>query len=291
MIELGALRAVTHLNCGSFRPIGAPQCVTHVLACRYEHGVILVDAGIGQDDSRRGRSSLGLSAQVMRPTLAAAETAHAQLRSLGISPSEVRGIVATHLDWDHANGILDFPDAAVYAASDEWDNAAHRAGIRLRARYPERTIAAIAPQVSTIDDFPARRRGDAQFDLSTVRWLDQQEQLGMIELPGHTQGHSAVVIRLPRSHPHHGRVLLHAGDAYFRHGDIVGGRVPSSTAIIERLLAQSPRAIRDNHRFLRRAESAGHLVICSHDRAQYLSLRDITDAVSTAPSQRMENPS
>ena len=259
MIVLGALRAVAHLNCGTFRPIGVPQCVTHVLACRYEHGVILVDAGIGQDDSP---SSLGLSARVMRPSFSPAEPAHAQLHSLGISPRDVRGIVATHLDWDHANGILDFPDAAVYVASAEWDNAVHRAGIQLRARYPERTITAIAPQVSRIDDIPARRTTE-HFDIATVRWLDQHEQLGMLELPGHTQGHSAVVIRLPPSHPHHGRVLIHAGDAYFRHTDIVARRVPSSTAIMERLLAQSPRAIRDNHRFLRRAESAGHLVVLS----------------------------
>src|SRR3546814_18974113 len=46
-------------------------------------------------------------------------TAVAQVRALGFDPRDVRHIIITHLDFDHAGGIEDFPAAAVHLTGRE----------------------------------------------------------------------------------------------------------------------------------------------------------------------------
>ena len=73
--------------------------------------LILVDCGLGTKDMEDGRrlglpNLLLLNAQ-SDPKLPAVR----QVQKLGFSTKDVRHIVCTHLDRDHAGGLPDFPDA------------------------------------------------------------------------------------------------------------------------------------------------------------------------------------
>jgi len=114
---------IHHLNCGSLCPRGgrlfgasggllspAPMCC-HCLLIEGDDRLILVDAGLGVEDVNEPRRLGHLFNLAMRPRLEVAETALRQVVDLGYRPSDVRHIVPTHLDLDHAGGICDFPAA------------------------------------------------------------------------------------------------------------------------------------------------------------------------------------
>lgn len=107
---------VHHLNCGTLCPhggklIGTPggwlspgKMVCHCLLVETRAGLVLVDTGMGTGDidnpAQLGRPFVALT----RPRLEHQETALAQIRVLGYSAADVRHIVVTHLDLDHAGG-------------------------------------------------------------------------------------------------------------------------------------------------------------------------------------------
>ncbi|HEY5206135.1 MAG TPA: MBL fold metallo-hydrolase, partial [Roseiarcus sp.] len=146
---------IHHLNCGSLCPRGgklfggsggplspAPMCC-HCLLIEGDDGMILVDSGLGVEDVNEPRRLGFLFNAMLRPRLDVAETALRQVADLGFRPSDVRHIVPTHLDLDHAGGIADFPDAAVHIFADELRAASHRSTIGERNRYRKVQIAAV----------------------------------------------------------------------------------------------------------------------------------------------------
>ncbi|MGA7264217.1 MAG: MBL fold metallo-hydrolase [Stellaceae bacterium] len=58
-----------------------------------------------------------------------------QIENLGFTAGDVRHIVLTHLDIDHAGGIQDFPDATVHVFGAELDAAKSQNGWLDRRRY------------------------------------------------------------------------------------------------------------------------------------------------------------
>ncbi|WP_051484150.1 MBL fold metallo-hydrolase [Rhizobium sp. CF080] len=54
------------------------------------------------------------------------DTAAWQIQSLGYPARDVRHIVLTHLDFDHAGGIADFPRARIHVLTDEYLNLERR---------------------------------------------------------------------------------------------------------------------------------------------------------------------
>jgi glyoxylase-like metal-dependent hydrolase (beta-lactamase superfamily II) len=51
------------------------------------------------------------------------ETAYMQIKELGFNPQDVRHILVTHLDLDHAGGLSDFPEAKVHIFAPEFEAA------------------------------------------------------------------------------------------------------------------------------------------------------------------------
>jgi glyoxylase-like metal-dependent hydrolase (beta-lactamase superfamily II) len=148
-------RAIHHLSCGTMCPRGGrllggeggplaqARFVCHCLLIEGADGLVLVDTGFGLDDVRRPRQ-LGLVFNaVLRPRPAAAETAIAQLRERGFDPHDVRHIITTHLDLDHAGGLPDFPDAEVHLLGRELEAALHPS-LHDRSRYVARALEARA---------------------------------------------------------------------------------------------------------------------------------------------------
>ncbi|HEY1969164.1 MAG TPA: MBL fold metallo-hydrolase, partial [Pseudonocardia sp.] len=140
---------VHHLNCGTMRPIGGTlldgrpglarrsELVCHCLLLESDAGLVLVETGIGTPSVDRPAEWLGRRFQLLTaPQRSAAQTAVGQIARLGFDPSDVRHVVLTHLDLDHAGGLIDFPAATVHVYHAELDamRGAKTAAERLRYR-------------------------------------------------------------------------------------------------------------------------------------------------------------
>ena len=161
---------------------------------------------------------------MMRPRLDVAETALRQVVDLGYRPSDVRHIVPTHLDLDHAGGICDFPDAAVHVFAAELRAASHRASLIERTRYRAVQIAAVKKWAAVEEE------GESWFGFSAVRAIPgTRDEVLLIPLPGHTRGHCGVAVRRADDW------LLHCGDAYFHHSEIEPdvGAAPKGVRLFE----------------------------------------------------------
>lgn len=203
--------AIHHLDCAPMAPALAfggrltpTRMVAHVLVVEGPHGLTLVDTGFGTEDlaSRRmGRPFIKLMGLSLDP----AHTALAQVRAMGFSPDDVRDIVVTHLDLDHAGGIGDFPSARVHVYADELAAARARMTLREKNRY-------IPGQWASARWTPRSVHGDDWMGFNSVAVIG--EDVVLVPLRGHTRGHSGVAVRRPQ-----GGWLLHAGDAYFSAGE------------------------------------------------------------------------
>jgi glyoxylase-like metal-dependent hydrolase (beta-lactamase superfamily II) len=147
--------------------------------------------------------------RLVRPRLDEAETAWAQVQARGFSPDDVRAVVLTHLDVDHAGAVPDFPRAAVHVHERELDAATARRSSGDRARY----VPTHLPGADRVVVHPDG--GEAWLGMEGVRPLfDDEPDLLLVPLPGHTVGHCGVAVRVGE------RWLLHGGDAWFFHGQI-----------------------------------------------------------------------
>jgi glyoxylase-like metal-dependent hydrolase (beta-lactamase superfamily II) len=99
--------------------VASARIVCHVLLIEGSDGLVLVDTGFGSDDVRDPRRVSRPFAAAMRPRLELGETAVSQVRERGLRPDDVRHIVLTHLDVDHAGGLSDFPQARVHVWARE----------------------------------------------------------------------------------------------------------------------------------------------------------------------------
>ncbi|GII04869.1 MBL fold metallo-hydrolase [Planobispora takensis] len=194
---------VHHLNCGTMLPPASPRMVAHCLLIETGGDLVLVDTGfaVGEDRLARGFT------RMVRPTLDPAEAALNRIRELGLDPGDVRHIVLTHLDPDHAGGLRDFPRARVHLHAAELAAAVHPVTAGERRRYLPAQWAH-HPDWMTYDD-----AGEELFGLR-ARPLEGVDGLALVPLAGHTRGHSGVAVDTGAGW------LLHAGDAYYFHGEI-----------------------------------------------------------------------
>jgi len=266
-----SIRKVHHLNCGTMCPVGAfllgqrglgrGRLVAHCLLLETERdGLVLIDTGFGTRDTER-RTPLPRSFRAMvAPRLDATETALAQIEALGLAPGEVRHVVVTHLDLDHAGGLSDFPDARVHLHAREHAAAMARARPIERQRYvPTHWSHGPRWEVYTED-------GDTWRGLPAItrlRGLDAD--VGLLPMHGHTRGHSAVIARAGD------RWLVHAGDAYVHRGSMTpSGSIPIALAAFERYTQIDPAARRASVAALRqlREHYTDLDMFCAHDPAE-----------------------
>ncbi|QNS02783.1 MBL fold metallo-hydrolase [Streptomyces xanthii] len=278
---------IHHLNCGTMRPFGrrlvngtgspfgAGEMVCHCLLIETEQGLVLVDSGVGLDDVARPSESLGRGFRVVaRPVLDPDETAVRQVAALGYDIEDVRHIVLTHLDLDHAGGLRDFPRAKVHVLRTELD-AALSAGTRAeRIRYPA-AQRAHGPDWETYEAV-----GESWFGFDAVRGLiGLPPEILLVPLAGHTRGHTGVAVDSGDGW------LLHAGDAYFFHGE-VDPADPRSTAglrLFQSLVETegSPR-LHNQQRLLELARTSGDeiRIFSAHDPVELRRHQSATPSVA-----------
>jgi hypothetical protein len=122
------------------------------------------------------------------PRLDPSETAVQQVKALGYSPSDVRHLLLTHLDRDHAGGVPDFPQARVHVHRKEYEMAVLQRIPAPKGRY-------ITEQWKHGPDWVFYDEGGEDwFGFKGVRALgDRAPDILMIPLPGHTLGHCGII--------------------------------------------------------------------------------------------------
>jgi len=226
---------VHHLNCATMCPLGGfllgrsgmrGRLVAHCLVIETERdGLVLVDTGLGTRDVDGHTELPRAFRRLVGPTLDPAEPAVAQLVGLGYRAEDVRHIVVTHLDVDHAGGIGDFPHAKIHVHAREHAAAMARATLGERERYvPAQWAHGPSWEVYSED-------GDTWRGLPAItRLRGVDAEIGLIPLHGHSRGHSGVLV-------HAGdRWLIHAGDAYFHRNALAGTGTPLGFALFERVV-------------------------------------------------------
>jgi glyoxylase-like metal-dependent hydrolase (beta-lactamase superfamily II) len=169
-------------------------------------GLILVDTGLGlryiANPKLLGRKNFF----VIHAPLDPAETAARQIVQLGFAIEDVRHIVLTHLDLDHAGGLPDFPNAQVHVLVQEYEAALHPPTSAERGRY-------IADQWKHGPKWVVHSiQGEKWYDFDNVQEVEPEVLL--VPTIGHTRGHCGVAVKTGEGW------LLHCGDTYTHHAEI-----------------------------------------------------------------------
>ena len=230
--------------------------VCHVLLIETDDGLVLVDSGYGTqdcDDPRR----IGPSRRMVRPTLTRAETVVHQLDRLGYAREDVRHIIITHMDMDHAGGLSDFPAAQIHLSAAEALGAIRAPSRREKVRYRSAQWAH-TPNIVEHDPRGEKWRGFA----AAKELTEISPGIALVSLPGHTRGHTCVAVDAGH------RWVLHAGDAFYHYGTLEGTPVPRGLTAMESMVAFDRKQVLDNHSRLTelyQRQEPDLLIVCAHD--------------------------
>lgn len=259
---------VHHLSAGTMCPRGRrlingdggylehARLCCHVLLLETAAGLVLIDTGFGVPDlSRPSRLPKAYQLQ-LAVHFDPVDAARSQIQSLGLDPEDVRHIVVTHLDPDHAGGLVDFPHATVHLHLREHDAAMARRSFIERQRYLHMHWS------HPVSWMTHETVGEAWHGFSSARAIPELgDDLLLIPLHGHTHGHSGIAV-----HTSNGW-LLHCGDAYFHHAELEApGAGPGGLMLFERMIAMDDKVRRTNQARLRTLHQGGDVrLLCSHD--------------------------
>ncbi|NML39867.1 MBL fold metallo-hydrolase [Chitinophaga sp. G-6-1-13] len=174
-------------------PTDALQLDLNILLVRHQDKLILIDAGLGQEDTTSG---------LLPANLAAA----------GIPATAITDIVLTHAHTDHTGGLLHpdgapvFPHATIHLSQTEYDY-----WMQGRPDFSASPLD-IAPEMKTglTTRIPQILRGiQPQLRLAAPR-ATLCDCIRLIPAPGHTLGHSMVEIFSGEDTLLHSADLLHA---------------------------------------------------------------------------------
>lgn len=163
---------------------------SNVLLVKWDTGALLIESGLGNKLTEKQRKIFKVHSE-WRITQ--------DLLQLGLEPNDIKYVILTHCDFDHAGGIIQydaagepkvtFPEAYHVVQEKEWYDANHP-NIRSTNTYWSHNFAALHEENLFLVS------GDHEI-IPGVR---------VIHTSGHTRGHQAVVIESE------GEVAIHLGD-------------------------------------------------------------------------------
>jgi glyoxylase-like metal-dependent hydrolase (beta-lactamase superfamily II) len=278
---------IHYLRCGTDCPFGGAlfdgfsKGLFGLIPCAAQlvetnDGLVLIDTGYGTEDVRHPHPRLSrLFHALLNIRFRMEETALHQVKALGFSPDDVRHIVLTHLDFDHAGGLEDFPNARVHVMAREREAAERtRRGFIARRRYRP-------AQWDDVRDWRTYAGGgEPWFGFDSVRALDGlPPEILMVPMPGHTWGHAGIAVQTGEGW------VLNAGDAYFyrreldhdRHRCTPGLRFYQTLMEVDRKQRLGNQA---RLRALKHERRSDVTIFCSHDE---LELEAMQRASGLAP--------
>ncbi|PCE66739.1 MBL fold hydrolase [Sediminicola luteus] len=193
---------VHHLNCVQIEsPMGS--AIGHCLLIEHNQGLILIDAGIGLNETRAPFQTLGKELIDLTGFQFDEErTAYRQIERLGLDPAQVSDIVISHLDPDHIGGLADFPQARIHLSQEEY-----QAFVQGNDRY-------LPYQMAHKPDLALYPTNDSTWLGLSARKIDLPFEIYLIPLFGHTLGHCGVSVKQSE------KWLFYAGDAYYLRAEL-----------------------------------------------------------------------
>jgi glyoxylase-like metal-dependent hydrolase (beta-lactamase superfamily II) len=240
----------------------------HCMLVEARDMLVLIDTGFGLRDiadasSRLSRFFLTLLAPDFREEF----TAIRQIEALGYNARDVQHIVLTHLDFDHAGGLDDFPHAKVHMLAAERQTAEAQRSLLDRMRYRPQQWSTRTNWIT----YPALS-GDQWYGFQCVRDLSGvPPEILLVPLPGHTLGHAGVAVERAG-----GSWTLQAGDAYFYHAemDLARPRCTPGLRFYQWMMEQDRGARLQNQqrlRELKRDHGKSVRIMSSHDVREFES--------------------
>jgi N-acyl homoserine lactone hydrolase len=218
-------------------------------------GAILVDTALHPSVEADPAANLG-RLFAMAPYRMPNGDLPSQLRDRGVDPKSVKTVVMTHLHYDHASGIAEFPNATFVLSEREWEAASTVPRPALHGYrhahfdyfFDYRTLDFDGPLIDSYASF------GRTFDLLG----DGSVRLAFT--PGHTAGHVSVIARL-REHD-----FVIAGDAVYTRAQLHGETRPPRPEDLH----QWRRSQRELQRFAEGYPSA--VIVPGHDADAWAKL-------------------
>jgi N-acyl homoserine lactone hydrolase len=222
-----------------------------VLVIEHPDGIFLIDtgaySGVMQKDyfTSSGVLARWFDTSQFRFEVNREEEIDQQLLLLGISTDQVKTIVLTHLHFDHMDGLRHFPGTMVLINRMEWE----RPYGALKKLWPE-----------GFNPVPVNL--DCPYEMFERTYaLTGMEDLLLIHTPGHSYGHSSVLIKSDAGH------ILFAGDVCYSQEQILSNKYAGANA--------SWRQTQDTYERIRAFARQQPLVFLpSHDPDSALRLRN-----------------
>lgn len=234
-----------------------------IVAFLVEHpsaGPILIDTGLHSSAAVDPKKNLGrVGARLLGGLeMEQADAVAAQLRRRGIDHGDVRLVVMTHLHFDHASAMAEFPEATFVFTKAEWEAAIEPRGWARGYRQQQFDHAfdyrLIDFEGSDVDSYATFGRSVDLLGDGSIR---------AVYTPGHTHGHMSIVLRLSE------REALVAGDAIYTVKTLGDGTMPWRTED-EHLFRRSLKEIqlyRDTH--------PDALIVPGHDMPYWRTLAPV----------------
>lgn len=168
---------------------------------RTDGTAVVFDSGFSEKINREPNRYIGFFASVVgRFAMGKGQDLAAQMRTSGIDPGRVTHVVVSHLHFDHAGGVRDFPNAEVVVSYSERSKARHASGVFSLFNSDDFATVTRWREID-FDGAPPYATFAAHVDLLG------DDAIHLVPLPGHTVGSIGVIVRLEDA-----PVLL-AGDA------------------------------------------------------------------------------
>lgn len=135
------------------------------------------------------------------PVMKAGEDIPSQLKKMNLRPEDIDAIILTHLDCDHASGLIPLKNVPhIYASKEEWQHA-HKKDVRYNPAFWKGV---------NIEALPMKEDAQAPFHQSCDLFGDGS--IRVVLTPGHSEGSVAVLAQ-----GKNGFAAFVGDDSYNRH--------------------------------------------------------------------------
>jgi len=190
-----------------------------------DHDLVLFDTGIGTRINEEMRppiywGNLFFHRCVMRTQFDPQRDALVyQLPKLGFKPEDVKNVIVSHLHWDHAGGMRDFPQAHFFVGRREWNFASGLSGVPLfKNAFIKEQFSGAGLDIELIET--DHRKPFKNFQASYDLFGDGS--MVLVDMPGHSSGLMGLYVTMPSGR----RFLFSADTFYFPEG--LEQRMPKS---------------------------------------------------------------
>lgn len=168
----------------------------HVVVIKHPRGTLLLDAGVGRATPKAFQRNSSLNRMLFG--FGKHEPAVDQLAAHGVRPNDINAILVSHLHWDHAGGLPDFPGVPVWVQAAELVAADQGTPPSYIGEHKDAAIA-WRPYEMPMQPYEGFERSlDVMGDGTLM----------LVDLPGHTPGHSGLFVAAAN------------GKRYFFSGDV-----------------------------------------------------------------------